>query len=165
MNVTDMLEQSHLQVIQVLDDLPEVAWDIPGACDDWSVKDLIAHLASYERVLIDALNTFSGAEPTPYLHKFISDPAAFDAAEVEVRKYQTSQHVEDEYQELQVQSSALLARIPADTVWQTGTMPWSRTYQCLADFIQTMCEHTREHCAQIVRFRATHADVTGPAEV
>jgi hypothetical protein len=30
MNVTDMLEQSHLLVIQVLDDLPEAAWDIPG---------------------------------------------------------------------------------------------------------------------------------------
>jgi DinB superfamily len=165
MNVTDMLEQSHLQVIQVLDDLPELAWDIPEACGDWSVKDIIAHLASYERVLIDALNTFSGAAPTPYLHKFLSDSAAFDAAEVEVRKYQTPQHIEDEYQELQVQSSALLASIPANTVWQTGTMPWSRTHRCLGDFIHTMCEHTREHCAQIVRFRATHSDVTGPAEV
>jgi uncharacterized damage-inducible protein DinB len=165
MNVTDMLDQSHLQVIQVLDDLPEAAWDIPGACGDWSVKDIIAHLASYERVLIDALNTLSGAEPTTDLRKFIDDPAAFDAAEVEARKYQTAQHVEDEYQELQVQSSALLGQIPADIVWQTGTIPWSRTHQRLADFIQTMCEHTREHCAQIVRFRETHSNVTGPAKV
>ena len=165
MNVTDMLDQSHLQVIQVLDDLPEAAWDIPGACGNWSVKDIIAHLASYERVIIDALNTLSGIEPTPYLRRFINDPAAFNDAEVEAWKYHTAQQVEDEYQEVQVQSSALLARIPARIIWQTGTMSWCRANQCLADFIQTMCEHTREHCAQIVRFRETHSDVTGPAEV
>jgi uncharacterized damage-inducible protein DinB len=158
MNVTDMLEQSHLLVIRVLDDLPEAAWDIPGVCGQWSVKDIITHLASYEQVLIDTLNTLSGTEPTPLLRRFANDSAAFNDAEVEARKYHTAQQVEDAYQEAQVQSSALLAPISAETLRKTGTIPWCGSDQCLTDFIQMICEHTREHCAQIAHFREKSSD-------
>jgi uncharacterized damage-inducible protein DinB len=153
MKASDMLEQSHLLVFQTLEDLPETAWDIPGVSGDWSVKDIIAHLASYEQVLIDALNTFSGAKPTASLQAFINDPTSFDTAQVEARKYHTAQQVEDEYQELQIQSSSLLAGIPSEISQQPGTIPWSGTGQSLADFIQTLYEHTRKHCAQITDFR------------
>ena len=151
MNTRDMLEQSHLLVFKTLEDLPAVAWDMPGACGDWSVKDLVAHLVSYEQVLIDALNTFSGAAPTASLQDFINDPASFDREQVEARKYHTAQQVEDEYQELQLQSSSLLARIPSESVQQPA--PWSGTQQPLADFVQTLCQHVQKHCAQITGFR------------
>ena len=60
MNVTDRLQKNNLRVMQVVDGFPEAGWDMPGACGDWSVKDIIAHLASYEHVAIDVLNTFKG---------------------------------------------------------------------------------------------------------
>ena len=153
MKITDMLDQSHLQVIQVLDDLPEAEWDIPGVCGDWSVKDIIAHLSSYEQVLIDMLNTLSGNEATASLRSFMSDPASFDREQVEARKYSTAQQVEDEYQDVQLQSSSLLARIPLERISQTGTVPGSGTDQSVADFIQMVSEHTRKHCTQIAAFR------------
>lgn len=153
MNIADMLDQSHLLVIQVLDDLPEVDWDTPGVCGDWSVKDSISHLTSYELVLVDALKSLSGNEPGEYLRAFLDDPVLFDATQVEARKFNTAQQVEDEYQEVQLQSSALLAHVPADRLLQTQTTPWSRTNQSLTNFIQMICEHTRKHCAQIATFR------------
>ncbi len=47
MNAVDILKYGHLTVIQTIDGFPESAWDTPGACGTWSVKDIIAHLASY----------------------------------------------------------------------------------------------------------------------
>ena len=164
MNVTDMLDQSHLQVIQVLDDLPEVEWDIPGVCGDWSVKDIIGHLASYEYVLIDMLNTLSGNEPTASLRTFIDDPASFDDIQVASRRYDTAQQVEDEYQEAQLQSTALLTRIHPEHVSQPGTIPGLPANQSVADFIQTMSEHTRQHCVQIANSRQKSDKLEGLKE-
>jgi hypothetical protein len=53
MNAVDILKYGQLTVLRTLDGLPESAWETPGACGVWSVKEIIAHLASYEQVLVD----------------------------------------------------------------------------------------------------------------
>ena len=153
MNAATMLENSNLLVIQAVDNLNEVAWDIPGACGEWSVKDIIAHLASYERVMVDVLYTFSGSEPTPYVLRWLQQHDEFNKAEVEARRYNTAQHVEDEYQDLQVQATSLLQQISETTVQQKGTLDWYKPEYSLADFIDKMYQHTLEHCEQIKGFR------------
>lgn len=70
MNAVDMLKYGQLTVLRALDGFPESAWETPGACGIWSVKEIIAHLASYEQVLVDVLTTFLGGGPTPYLTRF-----------------------------------------------------------------------------------------------
>lgn len=153
MNTSDMLQNSNLMVIQAVDGVPETNWDIPGACGEWSVKDIIAHLTSYEQVVLDVLNIFQQGEPTPYVLHWVNQPDAFNAAEVEKRKYLPAQQVIDEYQNLQVQATSLLMQIPAEKIQQSGTMPWYRKECCLADFIDLIYSHTREHCIQIALFR------------
>ena len=153
MNASELLEKSNLLVIQTVDDLPETAWDIPGACGNWSVKDIIAHLASYEHIIVDVLNIFQKEQPTHYILKFLHESDQFNKVEVEVRKYETAQHVLEEYQDAQVEATSLLMQIPGEKVQERGTMPWYGEDCCLADFINRMYEHTREHCAQIARFR------------
>ena len=157
MNTVQLLENSHVRVIEALDDLPEAAWDKPGACGEWSVKDVIAHLASYERVIVDMLKTFSGDEPTPYIQRFLDDNQEFNNSQVESRKYDTAQQVLNEYNEAQVLSASLLTQIPSEKVQQVGTMPWYNSECCLADFIHVAYEHTGEHCDQIIRFRQQQA--------
>jgi uncharacterized damage-inducible protein DinB len=154
LNASEQLEKSNLMVISAVDDLPETAWDVPGACGNWSVKDIVAHLASYEHIVVEVLSIFQKGEPTPSILKFLHQPDQFNNDEVEARKYETAQHVEDEYQDMQVQATSLLMQIPEEKVLKRGTMPWYGEDCCLADFIHRMYEHTREHCAQIVRFRA-----------
>ena len=153
LNTATMLENSNLLVIQTVDNLNEVAWDIPGACGEWSVKDIIAHLATYEQVMIDVLNTFTGSEPTPYVLRWIQQHDDFNKAEVEARRYNTAQHVEDEYQDLQVQATSLLQQIPEETIQRKGTLDWYKPESSLADFIDMMYKHTLEHCEQIKIFR------------
>jgi hypothetical protein len=153
MDASQVLDQSHTLVTQAVDDLPEAEWDVPGVCGSWSTKDIIAHLGSYERLLIDILQTFQGKEVTPYIRTYLQDFEAFNTQVVESRKYQTAQQVLNEYQEGQVQTTSLLAQIPADKVNQSGTMPWWSADYCLTDIVDMLCAHSKEHCDQIVAFR------------
>ena len=154
MNAAEVLDNSHLMIIQAVDNLPELEWDIPNACGVWSVKDIIAHLTSYEHVLVDIFNTFLGHEPTDYIYKFIHNGAQFNDEEVEKRKYDLAFQVLGEYNDAQVEAVSLLAQIPAEKVAQPGTMPWYGLQRCLADVISIFYDHACEHCAQISAFRS-----------
>jgi uncharacterized damage-inducible protein DinB len=153
MNAYDTLEKGHLLVIQTVNDLPEAQWDVPGACGNWSVKDIVGHLVSYEHLVVDVLNTFTGAASTPRLDSFIHNRDEFNATEVKAMRYHTAQQVITEYQDLQVQSTSLLGQLPAETIQRPGTLPWLGAERSLADLVNLVYEHTREHCAQIARFR------------
>ncbi len=155
MRTSTLLENSNLLVIRAVENLNEAVWDIPGACGEWSVKDIVAHLASYEHVMVDVLQMLleKREQPTPYVLHWLNQPAEFNAAEVKARRYQTAQQIEDEYQDTQVQATSLLKQLPEETILQKGTMPWYKPECCLADFITLMAQHIQEHCSQIALFR------------
>ena len=54
MDADDVLRYGHSTVLGAVDGLPSGQWDMPGACGVWSVKDIVAHLASYELLLVDS---------------------------------------------------------------------------------------------------------------
>lgn len=160
MSVNDILDKSHLLVLQTIEDLPETQWDIPGVAGDggdWTVKDVVAHLTMRELLLLDILNNLNGAEPGRYLKGFAPENrAAFNKSELEKRRYATAQQIEDEYNDAQVQTTSLLALLPTAKVQQPGTITLFGVPMSLAELIISLAEQTREHCEQIKQFRATH---------
>ncbi len=50
MNTVDILKNGHLTVLRTVDGLPDHTWEMGGVCGVWSVKDILAHLASFEGV-------------------------------------------------------------------------------------------------------------------
>jgi len=154
MNAFDILKYGHGTVLQSIEGLPESAWEAPGACGVWSIKDIIAHLASYEHVLVDVLTTFVSSSPTPYLSKFTDPGGNFNDPEVAARKGKSVKEVLGEFQDTHAQVMSLAARIPVETFRQTGTLPWYGSEYALDDFIvYTQYGHKREHSAQIAAFR------------
>ena len=154
MNAADILKYGHLTFLQTIDGFPEEAWETPGACGVWSVKDIIAHLASYEHVLVDVLTTFVDGGLTPSLTLFLESGGQFNDSEVAVRKDKTVREVVAEYNDTHEQVMSLAARIPVETFRQTGTLPWYGMEYALDDFIvYTQYGHKREHSAQIAAFR------------
>ena len=109
MNAADILKYDHLTVLQTLDGFPKSAWDTPGACGVWSVKDIIAHLASYEQVLIDVLTSFEGSDPTPVLNRLIELGSQFNDTEVSRRKEKTMKEVLGEYNDTHTQVIFMVA--------------------------------------------------------
>ena len=62
MNVLDILKYGNLTLLKSVEGLPEEKWEVGGVCGVWSVKDIMAHLASFELMLAEALDTLLGAE-------------------------------------------------------------------------------------------------------
>src|SRR6266516_6064755 len=135
MNATELLDNSHLMVVQVLDNLNELEWDVPGVCGEWTVKEVLAHLTAYEHVLVDVLNVFLGNKPVSYRQQFLKRGETFNQEEVEKRRYDTAQHVLDEYNDMQVEAVSLLAQIPAELLEKKGTMSWYADDCSLYDLI------------------------------
>ena len=154
MNAFDILKYGQGTVLQTIEGLSESAWETPGACGVWSVKDIIAHLASYEHVLVDVLSTFVSSGPTVYLSKYTEPGGGFNDSEVALRKGKSVKEVLGEFNDTHAQVMSLAARIPVDMFRQTGTLPWYGMEYALDDFIvYTQYGHKREHSAQIAAFR------------
>lgn len=154
MNASDVLRYGHLTLLGTLDGLPEEAWDTPGACGVWSVKDILAHLASYELVLVDILGSFGEGGPTPCLDRFTGQGPSFNDLEVEARRDKSVDDTLAELNDAHARTLDLVARIPAETARQPGTLPWYGAAYDLDDLITYMYYgHKREHGAQIDLFR------------
>lgn len=153
MNINEVLDNSHVAVIQATDDLPEAMWDLPVADGQWSSKDILAHLTSREALLIDVLKTFQGEQPSPYILRWREDQETFDADAVKSHAYQTAQEIVNEYQDAQLQSTSLLSVLAADLVTRQDSMPWLQPSVSLADFVQSHADHANKHARSIIEFR------------
>ena len=154
MNAVDILKYGQATVLQGIEGFPEGEWETAGACGVWSVKDIIAHLASYEEVLVDILSAFIGKHATPYLDKYTEPGGQFNDSEVERRKTRTVREVLDEFNDAHAQTMSLAEQIRPEVFRQTGTLPWYGMAYSLDDVIVYMYYgHKREHSAQIAAFR------------
>jgi hypothetical protein len=154
MNTVDILKYGHQTVLTTLKDFPEAAWYTSGACGVWSVKDIMAHLASYEHLLVEVLSGFLEGGPTPYLEKWGTLGRKFNDNEVALRRENSMAEVLAEYNDTHAQVMALALRIPAEMYRQNGSLPWYGPEYDLDDFIvYTFYGHKREHSAQIAAFR------------
>lgn len=160
MNAIDILKYGQLTVLQTIEGFPESEWETPGACGVWSVKDIIAHLTSYEHMLVDVLSTFVGGgsttspAPTPYLTRYTDPNGNFNDSEVAARKEKTIREVLGEFNDTHAQVKSMVAQIPPETLRQSGTLPWYGAAYALDDFIvYAFYGHKREHSAQIAAFR------------
>ena len=153
MNARDILKYGQQTVLQTLESFPEASWETQGACGVWSVKDIIAHLASYERVLVDILSTITRSASTPALNTFLELGGQFNDSEVNRRKKKTIQDVLAEFNDTHTQVMSLIVALPAETLRQSGTLPWYGREYALDDLLVYMYYgHKREHSAQIAAF-------------
>lgn len=150
MNIRDILRSGHETVLEAVDSVPAGGWTCPGLCGAWSAKEILAHLASFERLLVEVLASFLGDDATPTLERFCQDPEQFNRQEVDRRKERTVGDILAEYEQSHAQAGRLLARIPQEMRWQNGTLPWYGDGYDLEDFlVYTIYGHKREHCAQM----------------
>lgn len=154
MNATDILKYGNATFKGSLEGLAEADWTKPGACGYWSVRDIVAHLASYELVLVDVLSGFLGGGPTPYLDKMKADYAGFNDKEVEARKGLTVAETIAEYDAAYAKVAGLIVQIPVATLQQVGTLPWYGAEYAVDDYlVYAFYGHKREHSAQVAAFR------------
>jgi uncharacterized damage-inducible protein DinB len=156
MHPVDILFYGHQTVIQSIEGVADSDWDIPGACGVWSVHQIIAHLSSFEHVLIEILQTLLEKNaPTPTMNLFFQEGSAnFNDNQVALRQDQTVKETWNEYETAYQKSFELFKQIPDDLHRQTGLLTWYGDTYDLEDFlIYSFYGHKREHTAQINAFK------------
>lgn len=154
MNVLDVLRYGNRTLLASLESLPRDDWQVGGVCGVWSVKDIVAHLASYEHMLAEALATFLGEGMGPNLSERAELGPDWNDLQVDRRRYMTVAEVLAEYNEVNEQVLGLAARIPGEAYRRNGTIPWYGPEYCLNDLIvYASYGHKREHSAQVNVYR------------
>jgi hypothetical protein len=156
MNPSDILKYGHSFFVNTYRGFPDAEWETSGACGVWSVKDIIAHLASYEHMLYEILMPFAGEQgATPYMDEVgRGGMGRFNDAQVAARKERSPAEIIAEYNDTFQQVMSLVPRIAPDIWRENGTLPWYGKEYSLDDYIvYSFYGHKREHGAQINAFR------------
>ena len=160
MNAKDIIKYGHLHVLEAVKGINDEEWQKPGVTTEWSIKDMVAHLASYEHFLEDALNfVLKPGTPTPYLDEMNSDYDGFNGKEVGKRKKISPQEVMKEYTDTQKRVADIIEKTAPELLSKTGTIPWYGREYSLDDFIvYASYGHKEGHVAQIKRFVKENRD-------
>lgn len=154
MNTYDVLRYGHQTVERAVAGLDKSDWQAAGVTGVWSVKDVIAHLASFEQVLVEILESLLSPGPTPTVERFKQGQQRFNDYEVNRRRQLTVREVWDEYERGHLRTLELLAQIPCQQLQENGALPWYGPAYDLEDFmVYTFYGHKREHSAQIAIYR------------
>jgi hypothetical protein len=154
MNAVDILKYGHLTLLGSLEGLPDAAWALPGACGEYSVQTLVAHMATMEDVLADALGAFAGEPEGAHFAAYVADQAGYEAAERARFAALPPAAALAEYQAAHDRVMRHAAAIPTATLRTPGTIPWYGAEYALDDLIVYFnYGHKREHAGQIGLFR------------
>lgn len=164
MNIMDIFENGHKTLMSTLDRLSVKDTAVPNVCGEWSVKDILIHLTSFEQILSDLLLSLEGkAKDTERLHGFIYD-ADFNDAVVRDNGYKSYNTVLAEYMQAHQRAYDILLEFPDELRTMSGLVAWYGAEYDLDDFIAyTYYGHKVEHCAQIAIYmdHATNSMMIG----
>ena len=155
MNMIDVMRSGHQTVVKTVDGLEPERWQAPPVVGVWSTKHVIAHLSSFEAMLIDVLTSIADDDaPTPVLDALRAGPAQFNTDQVAMRDHLSPDEALREYQTNFAEALALARALPDHVRRRNGLLEWYGSEYDLEDFIAyTFYGHKREHAAQIVLFR------------
>jgi hypothetical protein len=155
MNTLAILEYGHQTVLKTLDGVTRKHWGTPGVCGYWSIKEIVAHLASYEQLHTDVLHSLlNDGENTPTLDLMLASHEQFNDLEVPRRSASSPEGVLAEYNRIHGELMELADRFPEEQFSVNGILPWYGEEYCLNDFLVfSSYGHKREHSAQVNVFR------------
>ncbi len=151
MNATDIVRYGNQTLLRSIEGVEPWEWEVPGAVGTWSIKDILSHLTSYERLIGEVLGSFLGEGLGPYATQIMElGGHGFNERQVADRAQRSPEEIVGEYREAYEQSERILERIPEEKRREVGTLPWYGPQYALDDYlVYTSYGHKREHSAQI----------------
>lgn len=154
MNAEDVLMYGSKTFLDTLERFPKDKVNEPNACGMWSVKDVVAHMASEEEVLVEVLKGLVGESgPTPLLDEMAQGAKEFNVREVEKRKGKGFDELVGEYKQAHDQVMELIRKISEEKRRKVGTLPWYGEHYSLEDYlVYGYYGHDREHSIHVAAF-------------
>jgi hypothetical protein len=154
MHSKDVLRYGHAAFLRAIEKIPDEFLEMKGVCGEWSAKQLLAHISSFETLLVEILHNLVYLSPTPLLDRFTNPAHDFNTDQVERRRNLTFFELHEEYLQNYSYSMALIEQIPPQDLKRLGLLGWYGEEYDFEDFVvYAFYGHKREHAAQLDYFR------------
>ena len=154
MNISEIIKWGDIELAGGFKGLYKKGWQKVGVTSKWSARELLAHLVSYEWLLVDALKHVLKQGPTPTLDAMNEDYDKFNDNQVEVRKGKSAQALMSEYKKAYREVLKLTKKLGTAKLEKRGSIPWYGKQYALDDFIvYANYAHKREHATGLKQFR------------
>ena len=133
---------------------------IPGVVGEWSVKDMLAHIAEWEQRFVAWYRALLRGETPAVAVCGLSggDLDALNQSIYEQHRDRPLNDVGDEYRRSYAEIRAVVGAIPAEDLTVSGLYPWIGADHTLSDFIAgNTSQHYAEHCDDLERWLAARS--------
>lgn len=142
-----ILKAARQEFITLVDRVPSDERAEKLVLGDWTLKDLVGHLADWENLIVDGLRQLL-LDQTPKFAVTISDFAAFDEAQVQARRSQPWRPVWQDFNRSRKMLDDVFQQFPELFLSHTLVTPWGK--EMPAYFWLTICfGHDHEHAGHL----------------
>ncbi|MCI0394605.1 MAG: ClbS/DfsB family four-helix bundle protein [Chloroflexi bacterium] len=164
LQILDLLDESRERLLVAIAPLPDEALERPGVMGDWSVKDILAHLAAWESELVTGLMHINqGQKPARMLEAF-QRVDEYNAERYAENKDRELNRVFDDFQNVRLQLEQWLEEFSERDLTDPNHYPWSRGVALAHIVKENSYGHEDEHLPAIESFAGRWVAEHGPAE-
>jgi hypothetical protein len=139
------LRRTRAELLGAIAGLSDAALDRKGVIGDWSIKNVLAHIAAWEAWVVQALpaRMATGATPEDFRQR-AADEDRFNAEEVAEREELTP---DEQLMELERTRAELVAYLRGlDAAALERAHPWDTWLATLPEYLlAALCDHEAEH--------------------
>jgi hypothetical protein len=148
------LERNKLE--ELLDGLSAEKLGHPGVEVDWSIKDILAHIAAWERVAVDIVSaTQSGITLPTYVSKVFENVDVFNAKVYEKHKAWSISKIQEEFSAAHQEFIKLIASLGEDFVFRNLPFEGAEKFTIQYMISANTHWHYREHVDSIKNWLST----------
>jgi hypothetical protein len=139
------LNQERALLIDAIQSLPESVLNQKGLVGEWSIKNVLAHLNDWERVVVQILPERLATGVTPQiLYDMNADEDGWNARQVNSSEHMTPKEQIEQFQQTRQELLRLIHNIGEEGLQRQH--PWSSWHGTVAEYIwEAIGEHEREH--------------------
>jgi uncharacterized protein (TIGR03083 family) len=141
----DELERTRAELLAAIAGLDEAALDRKGTIGDWSIKNVLAHIAAWEAWVAQALpaRMATGITPADFRQR-AEDEDRFNAEEVAEREELTPDEQLMELERTRAELLSFVHSLDADTL--ARKQPWDTWEGTLPEYlVESLSDHEAEH--------------------
>ena len=148
----DRIQQDWTALQSSFQSLTDADFLQPGVVDDWSLRDLLVHITSWEEEALKAVPVILAEKPLPRYSVLYGGIDAFNAQEQERKKHLPLPQVKSDLLATHQRVVEYLAQLPEAAFASGGRL--ARRLR------QDTCNHYREHTAHVVEWRKRRRSIS-----
>lgn len=126
----------------------------PNAVEKWSVKDLLAHIASWDEEILRVIQAFAMQQEPRFSYTISerSDFASWNADQIELRKTRTLEQVQVEFRNARRDLIQVVEGLTDQVLMRQKATPWGKVRSGF-DLLNEIVEHDADHMKDIRSWR------------